>query len=87
MYLADADDATRASADRIRRFTAEHVNRVIDRNTERNAARVAVRGVAIRRRIAELGREWDIERVLESNAATLAMSGLLLCRICHFIPE
>src|SRR5690606_8313437 len=33
---------------------------------------------AIARRIDELDREWDIERVLEVNAATLAFTGLLL---------
>ena len=32
----------------------------------------------IDRRIADLDREWDIERWLEANASSLALSGLLL---------
>ena len=30
------------------------------------------------RRIGALDREWDVERVLEVNASTLALSGLVL---------
>lgn len=30
------------------------------------------------RRIAELDREWDIERILEANASSLALTGLFL---------
>ena len=30
------------------------------------------------RRIDELDREWDIERVLETNASVIALSGLIL---------
>ncbi|HEV8542633.1 MAG TPA: hypothetical protein VGR78_09595 [Verrucomicrobiae bacterium] len=33
---------------------------------------------AISQRIRDLEREWDIERVLETNASALALSGLLL---------
>lgn len=32
----------------------------------------------IRKRIAELDREWDVERILEVNASTLALTGLVL---------
>lgn len=32
----------------------------------------------ITRRIAELEREWDIERTLEANAATIALAGIAL---------
>ncbi len=34
-------------------------------------------------RLAELDREWDIERVLEANAASLALSGMLLGLFRH----
>lgn len=79
MDISSADTAGRSSADRVRRSTAEHVNREIDRKTEENAARLADADPQhIRRRIAELDREWDIERVLEVNASTLALSGLVL---------
>jgi hypothetical protein len=33
---------------------------------------------AIEQRMAELDREWDVERVLEVNASTLALTGLVL---------
>lgn len=32
----------------------------------------------IGKRIEELDREWDVERILEANAATLALAGALL---------
>ncbi|PWF43643.1 hypothetical protein [Massilia glaciei] len=79
MLTTYAQDPTRASADRVRRSTAEHVNLKIDRETDDNAARFARRGQdAIQRRIDELDSEWDIERVLEVNASALALTGLLL---------
>ena len=41
-----------------------------------NVRRVAAGGPeAIDRRLAELDREWDIERTLEANAASLAAAG------------
>jgi hypothetical protein len=33
---------------------------------------------ALSHRIAQLEREWDIERILETNAASLALTGVLL---------
>ena len=33
---------------------------------------------AIEQRMAELDREWDVERILEVNASTLALTGLVL---------
>jgi hypothetical protein len=46
-----------------------------------NIARIAAGGVeAINRRLAELDREWDIERALEANAATVSLIGLTLGR-------
>lgn len=57
---------------RVPENTAEHVNEEIRRRTEENIARYAAAGrEAIDRRLAELDREWDIERTLEANAATL----------------
>lgn len=79
MDISSADAAGRSSEDRVRRSTAEHLNREIDRKTEENAARFSdADPQRIERRIAELDREWDIERVLEVNASTLALSGLVL---------
>ena len=62
---------------RVTRHTNRGVNRDIRRRTERNVAIAATRGPgAIARRLRELDREWDIERTLEANAATVALIGL-----------
>jgi hypothetical protein len=62
---------------RVARNTSEHMNEQIRRQTEENVARAAAAGPgAIDRRLEELDREWDIERILEANAASLALVGL-----------
>jgi hypothetical protein len=64
---------------RVTRHTAAHVNAEIRRRTEASIARTAAGGVeAIDRRLAELDREWDIERTLEANAAAVSLLGLTL---------
>jgi hypothetical protein len=70
---------TSRSADRIRRNTADEINARIDRETELRVTEYAARGQeGITHRIEELDREWDMERVLETNAAALAFLGVLL---------
>lgn len=77
--LSTAEDPSRASADRVRRSTPEHLNEQIDRQIESNVQSYASSNhQVIQRRIQELDREWDVERVLEVNASTLALSGLAL---------
>jgi hypothetical protein len=62
---------------RVPEHTADRVNERIRRQTEENVARYAAAGPwAIDRRLGELDREWDIERALETNAATVALVGL-----------
>jgi hypothetical protein len=78
MPLTNADDRA-SGADRVRRSTAAAVNQEIDRRTNTNIhhySHSSQDGIA--QRIAALEREWDIERVLEVNAATLALTGLVL---------
>jgi hypothetical protein len=59
--------------------TPDRYNEAIRRQTEENVARVAAAGPgAIGRRLAELDREWDIERTLEANAAGVSLVGLAL---------
>jgi hypothetical protein len=66
-----------ASSTRVPESTAEHINEMIRRETEGSIAQFASAGrAAIDRRLAELEREWDTERTLEANAATLALIGL-----------
>lgn len=65
--------------DRVRANTSDEINRSIDRGIADRIARYAGRDKAeISRRIEELEREWDMERLLETNASALAFTGLLL---------
>jgi len=74
-----AEDPTGDSADRVRRSTDIEINRRIDRQTDANIKSYASLGrEAVLRRIEALDCEWDVERVLEVNASTLALSGLVL---------
>ncbi len=62
---------------RVPEHTAMRVNEEIRRRAEENIARSTTAGPgAIDRRLEELDREWDIERTLEANAATVALIGL-----------
>lgn len=68
-----------STVDRVPDHTAEHVNEQIRRRMEERVARVAAAGpVAVARRLEELDREWDIERTLEANAATITAVGSAL---------
>lgn len=68
-----------ATTRRVPRHTDPAVNERIRRRTLRNVERYrhAPRGAVVRR-IAELEREWDIERAIEANAATIGLAGLAL---------
>lgn len=69
---------------RVAEHTADHVNEEIRHQTEANVVRYASAGPdAINRRLGELEREWDIERTLEANAATLAAVGAGLALLVH----
>lgn len=77
--LSQADYLTGGNADRVRRSTASHINREIDRQTESNVLSYTNSSHAvIQKRMRELDQEWDVERVLEANASTLALTGLVL---------
>ena len=79
MEYSDAEDATLASADRVRRSTDLKVNRRIDRQTDANIESYSRLGrAAVLSRIDALDREWDVERILEVIAPTLALSGVVL---------
>lgn len=68
-----------ATAARVPAQTAHQVNDEIRRRTDERVARVAAAGPdAVARRLGELDREWDIERVLEANAAGVSLVGLAL---------
>jgi hypothetical protein len=66
-----------STTQRVPEHTAEGVNERIRDRTERSVVRHAARGPgAIEQRLGELDREWDVERTLEANAATIALVGL-----------
>lgn len=66
------------TTDRVSANTAEEINRRIRRETEGRIAYFADHPGEIERRLDELDREWDIERTLEANAATLGLVGVVL---------
>lgn len=66
-----------STVNRVPQHTRAADNEAIRRQTEENVARIAAAGpAAIERRLRELDQEWDIERTLEANAATVALIGL-----------
>jgi hypothetical protein len=69
---------------RVPQHTAEEINERIRRQTAESVARHADAGdAAIGRRLGELDQEWDIERTLEANAASVALLGLGLGALVH----
>jgi hypothetical protein len=64
--------------DRVPAHTGEEINRRIQRETDDRVRRFAPYPEGIDRRLRELDEEWDIERLLEANAATLAFAGVAL---------
>ena len=65
--------------DRVRAQTEPEINRKLDRELEQRLRFLATQDEqTISERIAELDREWDIERVLEANASGLMLATVLL---------
>jgi hypothetical protein len=70
--------------DRVRRSTAPEVNARIDDTISETVQRYASAPLPlISQRIGALEEEWDIERVLETNASSLALAGVLLGAVGH----
>lgn len=65
------------TVDRVRRHTSEETNEKIRRSMTKHVAQyMHATPAAIERRLHELDQEWDIERALEANAATVSLMGL-----------
>lgn len=65
--------------DRVQKSTPKAINREVERELDANIHYYAAQGKeAISARIAELEKEWYMDRVLMTNASTLAGIGLLL---------
>ena len=69
---------------RVEEHTDSQINEEIYQRTKNNVALYAAAGrPAIDRRLKELDEEWDIERVLEANAASFSLIGLALGAFFH----
>jgi hypothetical protein len=64
--------------DRVPEHTSAEVNSRIARSTAESVRWHARHPERIEQRLRALDREWDIERTLEANAATLALTGAAL---------
>jgi hypothetical protein len=69
---------TATTANRVALDTAETINRRIRQEIEARVRALAADPAGLERRLDELEEEWDIERVLETNASALAFAGLAL---------
>lgn len=67
-----------STAARVTAHTASQINERIRQETEQRLAYYAEHVAEIDQRLIELDREWDIERTIEANAATLAFAGVAL---------
>lgn len=73
------NDQNHQEPDRVRRSTSPEILNQIDEKIEQNIRFYATQGPElITQRILELDREWDMERWLGTNAATLAFTGAFL---------
>lgn len=66
------------TSERVPTHTGREPNERIQRDTEARLAYCASHPEEIDQRLAELEREWDIERTLEVNGSILALAGLFL---------
>jgi len=72
------------TVERVPQHTSEEINQRIRYTTAQNVARFAAADeAAIEQRLRELDEEWDIERTLEANAATVSLIGLCLGAFAH----
>lgn len=66
------------TVNRVSLNTPQHINARIQRDAEASLAYFASHPDGIEDRLAELDREWDIERILEANAAALGLFGVTM---------
>ena len=81
MPTAEPVIAHTAEADRVRAATHPAVNQRIALQAQLRLPESA--GTGIDERIEELGREWDFERVVETEAAITGLLGLALAATVH----
>ncbi|MFP4092426.1 MAG: hypothetical protein ACLFUB_01725 [Cyclobacteriaceae bacterium] len=74
-------EETKTMENRVARHSSEEANRLIRRETDENVKFYARHPELIPGRLQELEEEWDIERTLETNAASLSLLGIALSLI------
>jgi hypothetical protein len=73
-----------STVERVPRNTSPEVNQRIRRRTRASIEMYREASPErIERRLEELDREWDIERAIEANAASIALTGVLLGAFAH----
>lgn len=73
------ESRAQSNKERVRKSTTQKQNAKVDQRTRSNIEYYRnLPPCEITHRINELHREWDIERVLEVNAASIALSSILL---------
>jgi hypothetical protein len=83
MPNSSASDLIPRTTERVTQHTNRASNDRIARHTEANLAHFAANPQSLDGRLRQLDREWDIERVLEANAATVSLFGLALGRFAN----
>jgi hypothetical protein len=71
-------EETRTMDNRVAEHSTEDANRFIRQETDENVKFYARHPELIPGRLQELEEEWDIERTLETNAASLSLVGIVL---------
>ena len=71
------------TVERVPAHTSDDVNRRIRLEADKRVRHFSENPAGIDRRLRELDEEWDIERVLEANAASIAFTGTLLAATVH----
>ena len=66
------------SADRVTSNTREQANEQIRSDMERHIEFYAAHPEMIEQRLAELDREWDVERMIETDAPSITMFGIFM---------
>ena len=69
---------------RVRKASSEEINMEIDKKTLENIKQYS--GLSSRAksmRLKELDKEWDMEKVLEANAASFSLAGLFMGALLH----
>jgi hypothetical protein len=67
----------------VRKNTATFINNEVDSETLNRLRMAANNPVFIDRKLKSIENEWDIERTLELNAATLAFTGVVLSAVVN----